>query len=107
MLELSRFDDLRKYVHQTLCAHADLEDSTPLWEGDIVRGGIPLGIEFQLLAPRSVRLSAIWEAIENRILFYDAEMQRFRTTAVRGPDPEAIPERPRQNPPLRALWNGK
>jgi hypothetical protein len=60
-----------------------------------------------LLAPRSVRMSAVWSAAEGRILFYDAELSRFQVTAVQGPDASTILARPKSDDHIASLWTGK
>ncbi|WP_145257693.1 hypothetical protein [Planctomycetes bacterium Pan216] len=71
------------------------------------RSNRPCGIEYTLLAPRSVRLSAIWEAESDRILFYDQNLERFQTNAITGPGTDGILERPKVKLEVKSLWKGK
>ena len=107
MIHLPTFEDLKTFVLQTLCAHADLEPDTPMLESMLRRRGQPCGMEYLLLAGRTTRWSAIWEAATNRVLFYDPQLERFQESAVRGPKFEAIPVRPTTNPHLRSVWRGR
>lgn len=107
MLQLPTFEDLRRYVRETLCARADLDQLTPLLESTLWHRGQPCGIEYTLLAPRSVRLSAIWSSRENRVLFYDQNLERFEVIPVAGPASDEIPSRTREACPVNSLWKGK
>jgi len=77
MLEFATHQELAAHVRDVLLRKGDLDDSTPMVEKAILRRGERIGVEFTILAPRSVRLSAIWAADEKRIHFYDAEGARF------------------------------
>lgn len=71
-------DDLRAFVHTTLCNRENiLPDQFALTETQITRGGQTCGLQFCLHGPRSVRLAAIWVADHNMIYFYDARGSRF------------------------------
>lgn len=76
--DLLTFDDLRSYVHRTLCEKENLlgelfkMDETPL-----VKRGRRCGLQFLLRGPRNVRLGAIWAADHNQIYFYDARGERY------------------------------
>jgi hypothetical protein len=107
MLELSTFDELAAYVHGVLVHKGDLDAATPMIDRAILRGGEPVGLEYTVLAPRAVRLSAIWSPAERRVLFYDAELTRFQSAVVVGPPAAAIPDRPRREPQINNLWTGK
>ena len=107
MLHLATFVDLREFVRQVLCIRANVDFETPLVDSALLRQGRPCGIEFVLLGPQSLRLSAIWEAFGDRILFYDQQLERFQVTRVRGPDVAMIPLRPRQDVPTKSVWKGK
>ena len=90
MLEFAALADLANHVRDVLLRKGDLDESTPMIETSIHRGGEEIGVEFTVLAPRSVRLSAIWSATENRILFYDAETTRFLTVEAKAPFVETV-----------------
>lgn len=49
------------------------------------RHGQPCGLHFSLSGPRSVRFSAIWDAIRHTILFYDCTGERFQRTDLPRP----------------------
>lgn len=67
------FDELRKYVAETLGKLESLSaDRFPLTEDVLFRAGKPCAIYFCLHGPRQVRLSALWETDNNRILFYSS-----------------------------------
>ncbi len=73
-------DDLRKYVHTTICDHNELETNVfEVTERILVRRGRPCGVFFCLHGPRSVKLTAIWETDRNSILFYGSAGQRLLT----------------------------
>lgn len=106
MIRLCEFEDLEGFVRQVLCHRADLDLSTPLVWMVLKKKGRPCGVEFTLVAPRSVRLSAIWEATSSRILFYDQNLDRFQVTTVSGLSIEHLP-RLKEVALERSLWHGK
>jgi hypothetical protein len=71
-------------VREVLLRKGDFDDATPMIETPIRRREAVVGTEFTLLAPRSVRLSAIWSAEDGKIHFYDSEASRFQTVEVGG-----------------------
>src|SRR5436305_2002420 len=89
VVALPTLDDLRRYVHQTLCAHDNLEPGqTPLHQSTLRRSGRPCGIFFQVQCPRLLRTYAVWAGEEDRILFYDSTGLRFGQTRLsEGPAP--------------------
>jgi hypothetical protein len=107
MLELSTFEELAAYIRGVLVQKGDLDESTPMVDRTLLQNGEPVGVEYTLLAPRYVRLSAVWSATEARILFYDAELSRFQATAIQGPPAHAIFNRPRSDAEIASLWTGK
>lgn len=107
MVSIPTFEDLKEFVRNVLCHRADLDLLTPLMESTLWNRGEPCGIEYTLLAPRSVRLSAIWSSRENRLLFYDQNLDRFQVTPVAGPDPSQILTRDREELAVKTIWNGK
>jgi hypothetical protein len=86
MIEFATEKELTEYVRDVLLRKGDFDESTPMIEATILQGGCRVGIEYTLLAPRSMKLSAIWFEREKRILFYDTEALRFRTEDAKGPD---------------------
>jgi hypothetical protein len=76
-LQIDNLNDLRTYVHQTLCDQNELQRGAfQVTERILVRGKRPCGIFFCLHGPRSVRLTAIWETDRNTILFYSSSGER-------------------------------
>ena len=58
--ELSSLEDLRNFVHLTLCEKENLlEDQSRLQELVLVRDGRECGLQFFVQGPRLVRLGAI------------------------------------------------
>lgn len=106
-MELSTFEELAAYIRGVLIQKGDLDESTPMVDRALFQNGEPVGVEYTVLAPRSVRLSAVWSATETRILFYDAELSRFQATAVQGPPVHAILNRARGDAQTASLWTGK
>jgi hypothetical protein len=86
---LPHLDDLRRYVHATLCAHDQLDPQhTELHQAEIRRSGRPCGLFFHVQGPRLLRNYAVWAGEENRILFYDSTGVRFAETRLsESPDP--------------------
>ncbi|MEW4530968.1 hypothetical protein [Maioricimonas sp. JC845] len=71
-------DDLRTYIHETLCAKENLlTDQFRMRETELMRGGRPCGLQFCLHGPRSVRLGAIWASDQNVVYFYDTRGERY------------------------------
>ena len=71
-------DDLRGFVNRVLCDRDQLEvGAFQLTERLLIRSGKPCGLHFCLHGPRSLKLSAIWDALSNAILFYGSTGERF------------------------------
>lgn len=71
-------DDLRNYVHKTLCEKENLlPEQFSMTEMLLSRGGRDCGLQFSLVGPRSVRLGAIWASDPNMLYFYDARGERY------------------------------
>lgn len=72
-------DELRDYVHETLCAAENLladqfeTEQSPLYMKDRI-----CGMQFSLRGLRSVRLGAVWAADQNVLYFYNAKGERYR-----------------------------
>lgn len=76
-LQIQDLNDLRNYVHHTLCEQNQLEPGAfEVTERILVRGRRPCGVFFCLHGPRSVKLTAIWETERNTILFYGSSGER-------------------------------
>jgi hypothetical protein len=81
--QLDNLNDLRSYVHNTICEKNELEvGAFTITERILVRGKRPCGIFFCLHGPRSVRLTAIWETDRNSILFYNSSGERVLKTQL-------------------------
>jgi hypothetical protein len=85
--QFSTLEDLRDYINNTLCQTEQFEvDAFPLTERMLVRSGRPCGMMYCLHGPRAVKLTAIWDAQANTILFYGAGGERIgRRQLVFGP----------------------
>jgi hypothetical protein len=71
-------DELRHYVHDTLCRHENLvAGQFALQTIALTRLGARCGLQFLLRGPRSVRLGAVWTADQNQVYFYNARGERF------------------------------
>ena len=86
-LQIDNLNDLRTYVHQTLCDQNELQQGAfQITERILVRGERPCGIFFCLHGPRSVKLTAIWETDRNTILFYSSSGERtLKATLIQAP----------------------
>jgi hypothetical protein len=91
---LPTLEELRKYVHETLCEHDALEPAeAALLQSLMTRRGRVCGLFFQVSGPRSVKLFAVWPGEENRILFYDSTGVRYAETRLSdAPDPASAAE---------------
>jgi hypothetical protein len=85
--QIDNLDDLRSYVHNTICQQNELQvGAFSITERLLVRGRRPCGIFFCLHGPRSVKLTAIWETDRNTILFYSSSGERVgRTQLIQAP----------------------
>ena len=86
-LQIDNLNDLRSYVHNTICQQNELQvGAFNITERMLVRGRRPCGIFFCLHGPRSVKLTAIWETDRNTILFYSSSGERVgRTQLIHAP----------------------
>lgn len=89
---LPTLEDLRRYVHQTLCDHDKLDPlQAPLHQAVINRKGEPCGILFEVRGPRRLKTYAVWAGDEDRILYYDSTGTRFKETRLsEAPDPRRL-----------------
>jgi hypothetical protein len=88
--DVRTFDELRKFIHETLCAKENLvANEFAITEVRLTRGGELCGLQFCVRGPRSVRLAAIWAADRNMIYLYDAKGQRYAKIPLSGPIGEA------------------
>ena len=85
-------NDLKEYVHKTICDQNELELGVfPFAERILARSGKPCGIFFCLYGPRSVKFTAIWEMERNTVLFYASSGERIMKTVL-PPAPNLLPE---------------
>lgn len=76
--DIGSLDELRVFIHQTLCAKEGLlADQFPLTEMVLIRRQRFCGLQFSLHGPREVRLGAIWASDHNLVYFYDAAGERY------------------------------
>jgi hypothetical protein len=91
LIRIENLNNLRQYVHQTLCQQNELElGAFHMTERILIRAGQPCGIFFCLHGPRSVKLTAIWETERNTVLFYGSTGERLQKTQL-APLPELAP----------------
>lgn len=107
LMELPTIDAVRDYVRRVLCERADVEADVPMIESILYRAGGACGMSFMLWATRTTRLSAVWETVENRILFYDHTATRFFVAGVRGPDIATLAGRTSPSVNLRSTFKAK
>ena len=80
-LKILSLNELRRYVHETLCEHEQFQPGAfPMTERLLTRGGRKCGMYFCLHGPRSVKCTSIWETEKNSILFYGNDGERFHRT---------------------------
>ncbi|MEX0701223.1 MAG: hypothetical protein WD069_03930 [Planctomycetales bacterium] len=81
---LQSLDELRSYVHRTLCDKENLlADQFRMTEMVLTRRGRSCGLQFSLQGPRRVRLGAIWASERNELYFYDARGIRYLKVRLR------------------------
>lgn len=80
---IKSLEDLRQYVREVLC-HRDQLDAGAfrITEQVLVRRNRPCGVQFCLHGPRAVTFFAIWDALQNIILFYSSSGERFCTVRL-------------------------
>ena len=87
---LGSLEDLRSYVHATLCEKENLlAEQFGLREAALMMRGKPCGLEFTVKGPRSIRLGAIWSSAQSIINFYDTQGERY--LKVKLTQPLALP----------------
>jgi hypothetical protein len=92
--EIRSLNDLRAFIHQTLCEKENLlEDQFQMTEMQLFRRGRNCGLQFSLHGPRSVRLGAIWASDQNMIYLYDASGNRYQKLRLRH---RLLPDMPEQ-----------
>lgn len=77
-------EDLREYIHRTLCEKENLlAEQFTMTEMQLTRGSRTCGMQFSIHGPRSVRLGAIWASDHNLVYFYDAGGARYAKVRLR------------------------
>ena len=77
-------DDLRQFIHRTLCEKENLlADQFRMTEVRLTSGSGSCGLQFCLRGPRNVRLAAIWVAERNVVYLYDARGTRYAKLRLR------------------------
>jgi hypothetical protein len=85
-LEPTRLEALRCFVQEVICERGELLPGAFSFDEQVLRKhGQPCGLHFTLDGPRSVRFSAVWDAIRHTILFYDCTGERFRRADLTKP----------------------
>lgn len=97
--DLRTLDELRAFVHRTLCEKENLlADQFHMSEMQLLKRGRRCGLQFLLQGPRSVRLGAVWACEQNAIFLYDAQGVRYQKvrlrTRVRSEDDAPAVDRP-------------
>ncbi|MFV0443772.1 MAG: hypothetical protein ACK5Q5_09400 [Planctomycetaceae bacterium] len=86
--ELTTLDELRSFVHETLCAKENLLLSeSRLHELALRKGESVCGVQFFVHGPRLVRLSAVWSADHNTLYCYDTNGERYLKLQLTHPIP--------------------
>ena len=76
-------DALRQFIVETLCEPDQLQPGAfPVTERLVVQGGKTCGMYFCLHGPRNVKITAIWDAVRNMVIFYGTSGERFQMTKL-------------------------
>ncbi len=82
--DVHTLDDLRRFVHNTLCSKENLlADQFRTTELRLTRQNELCGIQYCLHGPRSVRLAAIWAADQNALFLYDTKGKRYQKVCLK------------------------
>ena len=80
---IETLEELRQFVADTLGRLEMLKsDQFELTQQVLYRAHKPCGVLFCLHGPRALRLSAIWDTDQNRILFYGSCGRRMHSTTL-------------------------
>ena len=80
---IKSLDDLRQYVREVLCRRDQLDEGAfRITEQVLMRRNRPCGVQFCLHGPRAMTFFAIWDALQNIILFYSSSGERFCTVRL-------------------------
>lgn len=73
------FQMLRQFVETRLCEIGQLEPHQfPVTEQSVIKGGEKVGIYYCLHGPRSVKITAICDLIQNSIIYYGSDGVRHK-----------------------------
>jgi hypothetical protein len=76
--KIGTLDDLRYHINKVLCDQEQLVlGAFRMTERLLTRGGKPCGMYFCVHGPRSVKISAVWDALTGTVLFYGSSGERF------------------------------
>ncbi len=82
--DIRSFDELRAFVHRTLCEKENLlADEFQMTETQLTRRGRQCGLHFSLHGPRAVRLEAIWASDHNTLYFYGTQGERYQKVQLK------------------------
>jgi len=81
--QIETLDELRQFVADTLgCLEMLKADQFEMTQQILYRAQKPCGVLFCIHGPRALRLSAIWDTDQNRILFYGSCGRRMHSTTL-------------------------
>ncbi|TWU02471.1 hypothetical protein Pla52n_35210 [Stieleria varia] len=77
------FDQFRLLVEKRLCDFGQLEPSQfPMTQREVVRGGKSCGFYFCVHGPRSVKLTAIYDALKKQVIYYGPDGIRRHSESI-------------------------
>jgi len=72
-LQPEQVEHVRAFVHEELCERNQLEPNAfCMTEKAVVKQGKLCGLFFCIHGPRSVRLTALWDAARGAVILYDS-----------------------------------
>lgn len=84
------YSTLCSTIEKRLCALGHLEPHQfPMTQREVNRGGRTVGVYFCVHGPRSVKLTAICDFIQNTVIFYGSDGIRRESMRVSLRQPEA------------------
>ena len=90
--EPQTLDELRRFVHETLCARENLlREESRLHELALRKGEETCGMQFFVHGPRLVRLSAVWSRDHNTLYCYDTNGERYLKVQLTHPIAASAP----------------
>jgi len=82
---------LRDFVYEILCQSNHLTASCySMTETPLLQRGAPRGVLFCLHGPRLVKLTAVWDLVDNQVVFYNAAGERYLSLPVPDCSMEAL-----------------